>query len=241
MEAVQCSNRHSVTYGRRIIEFSLFFCDRKTMEIAVEPDSTVVVKAPEQSDIEHIKKKIHRRARWIIRQQNFFRRFDPRTPARSYVSGETHQYLGKHYRLKIVRGTANTVKLSRGCFYITCRNEPTPEVVRNLLHAWYLEKAWLHFAESLDRCMQKFNGLGVDRPALAIKQMRKRWGSLSDKGTITLNTDLIRAPKECIDYVVTHELCHLKHHDHSHEFYTLLSTVAPDWERIKDKLELAMV
>jgi predicted metal-dependent hydrolase len=71
--------------------------------------------------------------------------------------------------------------------------------------------------------------------------MRKRWGSLSEKGTLTLNVDLIRAPKECIDYVVTHELCHLKHRDHSPEFYKLLESLVPGWERMKQKLELSMV
>ena len=71
--------------------------------------------------------------------------------------------------------------------------------------------------------------------------MQKRWGSLSDKGTVTLNTDLIRAPKECIDYVVTHELCHLKYNNHGPEFYKLLDSVIPGWEKIKHKLELSMV
>ncbi len=71
--------------------------------------------------------------------------------------------------------------------------------------------------------------------------MRTRWGSLSDKGTVTLNIDLIRAPKECIDYVVTHELCHLKYPDHSPEFYKLLESVSPGWEKIKHKLELSVV
>jgi predicted metal-dependent hydrolase len=79
------------------------------------------------------------------------------------------------------------------------------------------------------------------QPKLSMKRMQKRWGSLSDKGTVTLNIDLIRAPKECIDYVVTHELCHLKYHDHSPEFYKLLDAVLPGWEKIKHKLELCMV
>ena len=71
--------------------------------------------------------------------------------------------------------------------------------------------------------------------------MQKRWGSLSDKRTVTLNTNLVKAPKECIDYVVTHELCHLKHPDHSAEFYKLLDTVSPGWDKVKHKLELGMV
>ncbi len=241
MEASIHNNQLSVVYGRKTIDFSLLYCDRKTMEIAVLPDSTVIVKAPVQSDIALIEKKIIKRARWIIRQLNYFKQFTPKTPDRCYVNGETHLYLGKQYRLKLEEGPENTVKLSRGFFHITCRSEPTPTAAKKLLNQWYSEKAQVQFVESMDRCWQKFKYLGIDKPRLSIMRMQKRWGSLSDKGTVTLNTDLIRAPKECIDYVVTHELCHLKYHDHSPEFYKLLDSVIPGWEKIKHKLELSMV
>lgn len=77
MDALIYSNKHSVVYGRKTIDFSLLYCDRKTMEIAVHPDSTVIVKAPVQSDIALIEKKIMKRARWILRQLNYFKQFNP--------------------------------------------------------------------------------------------------------------------------------------------------------------------
>jgi predicted metal-dependent hydrolase len=240
MEAIDNSIQHSVVYGKKTIDYSLLYCERKTMEIAVHPDSTVIVKAPAQSDIDSIEKKILKRARWILKQQKYFNQFNPKTPDRCYVNGETHLYLGRQYRLKLSEGAENSVKLSRGFFHITCRNEPTPNAVKKLLKQWYSEKAQLQFTESMDRCWQKFNSLGIDQPKLSIKRMQKRWGSLSDNGTVTLNTDLIRAPKECIDYVVTHELCHLNYHDHSSGFYKLLESVIPDWEKVKHKLEVTL-
>jgi len=211
------------------------------MEVAVHPDCSVVVKAPTGSDIVLIKKKISKRARWILQQQNYFRQFTPKTPARCYVNGETHLYLGKHYRLKIAQGNENSVKLSRGFFHVTQRDEPNPETAKKLLSKWYSEKAFHQFNDSLERCWPRFTRFAFPKPALSIKLMQKRWGSLSDKGTVTLNTNLVKAPKECIDYVVTHELCHLKHPDHSSEFYKLLDTVIPDWEKVKHKLELGMI
>ncbi len=240
MEALIHNNIHSIVYGQKTIDFSLLYCDRKTMEIAVHPDSTVIVKAPMQSDLTVIEKKIKKRASWIFRQLNYFKQFDPKTPTRCYVNGETHLYLGKQYRLKLAEGQDNSVKLSCGFFHITCRSEPTPNFAKKLLNQWYYEKAKFQFVNSIDRCWQKFNGFGIEQPKLSIKRMQKRWGSLSEKGTITLNTDLIRAPKECIDYVVTHELCHLKHRDHSPEFYKFLDSVLPGWEKIKHKLELSL-
>lgn len=241
MKASIQDGRLSVVYGRKTIDFSLLYCDRKTMEIAVLPDSTVVVKAPVQSDVALIEKKVIKRARWILRQLDYFKQFNPKTPDRCYVGGETHRYLGKQYRLKLEEGPKNSVKLSRGFFHVTCRSELTPTAVKNLLNQWYSAKAQVQFAESMDRCWQRFKDMGLDQPKLSIRRMQRRWGSLSGRGTVTLNTNLIRAPKECIDYVVTHELCHLKYPDHGSKFYKLLDSVIPGWERIKHKLELSMV
>lgn len=230
-------DRRSFVYGRKIIEYSLSYCNRKTLEIAVHPDNTVIVKAPIDSDILMIEKKINKRVRWIIKQLNYFKQFTPKTPSRSYVNGETHLYLGKQYRIKITVGTDDGVKLSRGFFLITCKDEATPEIAQKLLNKWYLERAALQFKESMERCWPKFNQFDLPKPSLAIKRMQKRWGSLTNKGTVVLNTDLVKAPKECIDYVVIHELCHLKHHNHGPEFYKLLGAMIPNWEKVKHKLE----
>ncbi len=239
--AVLGGEKHSIVYGRKTIDFFLIHSDRKTMEIAVYPDSTIIVRAPARSDFSLIEKKILKRARWILRQLNYFRQFTPKTPVRCYVNGETHLYLGRQYRLKSVHGPENSVRLLHGFFHVTCRKAPTPVTVKKLLNQWYLEKAKLQFAESLDRCWKSFDGLGIAKPVISVKRMRKRWGSLSDKGMVTLNTDLVKAPRECIDYVITHELCHLLHNNHGPEFYKLLESVLPDWEKIKLKLELRMM
>ena len=105
---------------------------------------------------------------------------------------------------------------------------------------WYLDKARIKFSETFERCWPTFEKLGHAPPSIHIRRMKKRWGSLSRNGLLTLNPDLIRAPNECIDYVITHELCHLHCHDHGSEFYVLLERVMPDWEKRKHKLELAL-
>jgi predicted metal-dependent hydrolase len=238
---MEYTKRCQLVYGTRDIDYTLLYCDRKSMEIAVHPDCTVVVKAPEGSAILLIEKKILKRVRWILKQQSYFRQFTPKTPERCYVNDETHRYLGKQYRLKIAQGDENSVKLSRGYFHVTLRDEPNPERAQKLLSKWYLQKATRQFNESLERCWPKFVRFALPKPAISIKRMQKRWGSLSDNGTVTLNTNLVKAPKECIDYVVIHELCHLKYRDHSPEFYKLLDVVIPGWEKVKHKLELGMV
>ena len=234
------SSRGSVAYGKGNIEFSFFHVDRKTLEIAVHPNQTVVIKAPLGIDDEEIKTRVARRAGWIIRQRDFFRQFDPRTPARRYVGGETHLYLGRHYRLKIRRGSRDAVRLTRGFFEIEVRADISLEKVKCLLERWYRDRAAGKFRESLDRCWPHFGKFSLDKPNLQIKRMRKRWGSLSANGRLTLNIDLIRAPRECIDYVIVHELSHLRYADHGLEFYRFLDKLMPDWEKRKHKLEVTL-
>jgi len=234
-------NQCAIAYGGKEIVFHVQVSDRKTMEIAVHPDSRVVVKAPRGVSEDDIRGRVYRRARWITKQISYFQQFHPRTPHRKYVSGETHLYLGRQYRLKVSAGEGAGVKLARGFFFITCHSEHNPNKVRLLLDEWYLERARSKYAESLGRCFHNFQRMGYSQPIIHIRRMKTRWGSLSSKGTLTLNRTLIRAPRDCIDYVVTHELCHLKHKDHSRGFYRLLEQVMPDWERRKHRLELALV
>ena len=234
------SSRGSVAHGKENIEFSLLHADRKTLEIAVHPDQAVVIKAPFRINIEEIQKLVVRRAGWIIRQRAFFRQFDPRTPERRYVGGETHLYLGRRYRLKIGSGNRDAVKLAKGYFEIEVKGDISPEKIKSLLEKWYRDRAAGRFHESFDRCWPHFVGARHAVPLIQIRRMRKRWGSLSANGRLTLNVDLIRAPRECIDYVIVHELSHLRYKNHGPEFYRFLDKVMPDWEKRKRRLELTL-
>lgn len=231
----------TIIYGKEIIYFNVFYVDRKTLEIAVHPDGNIVIKAPIGTEYTEVQKKVFKRARWIKKQLDYFGQFNPKTPQRQYIGGETHMYLGRQYRLKIADGEKDGVKLTHGYFFITVKDSPDYEKVKKLLREWYLKRAVVKFSESVERCWTYFDKLNISKPRIQIRSMKKRWGSLSKKGNLTLNTDLIRAPKDCIDYVVTHELCHLKYHDHSQAFFQLLDRVMPDWEKRKHKLELALV
>ncbi len=234
-------NLDVITYGGKDISFHVQISNRKTMEIAVHPDSRIVVKAPRGVSGDDIRARVYRRARWITKQVGFFQQFHPRTPSRQYVSGETHLYMGRQYRLKVSAREHAGVKLTRGALFVTCRAKPNPKKVRALLQEWYLVRARAKYAESLDRCFPIFQRMGYSEPTIYIREMRTRWGSLSTRGTLTMNRDLIRAPRDCIDYVVTHELCHLKYKNHSSAFYRLLEQVMPDREKRKHRLELALV
>lgn len=165
----------------------------------------------------------------------------PRTPPRRYISGETHLYLGRQYRLKIVAADEPRVRLMRGRLLIETPQPSDTERNAELLRRWYLLRAHIKCREQLESLFPTFRRLGFEAPDLSVRTMRRRWGSLSREGRLTLNSDLIKAPRPCIDYVIIHELCHLVHDDHSTAFYQLLERVMPDWQKRKDRLEKALV
>ena len=155
------------------------------------------------------------------------------------MSGETHLYLGRQYRLKVSSGETALVKMSRGHLVLSIPGRPDPGQVKALLHRWYLDHARQVFIDVLDEWLPRFKDFL--RPCLTVRAMQSRWGSLSQAGTMTLNVNLVRAPRACIEYVVAHELCHLKHRDHDTNFFRLLGQVMPDWEKRKQQLETALL
>lgn len=228
---------YSINYGNKIIDFSLLRSNRKTMGITVHPNLDVVVTAPEQAGMEKILDKVGKKGRWIVRQQRYFKSFLPQNPPREYVSGETHLYLGKQYKLKIIRAKHNQVKLIRGKLEVRCNSGRIPEHVKNLLSSWYKSHAEYRFNKSLKDQITLFNGQLNELPNLEIKRMSRRWGSCTPKGKIVINPEIIKAPSRCIDYVILHELCHLVHHNHGKEFYQLQERLMPDWKKWKERLE----
>lgn len=244
--ADQVAERHqsyggklSFYYSDELIEFERVAAqspDRK-IKIKVLPDCSVKVAAPEDSSDDEVLRAAKKRARWIYQQLREFRKQLTHITPRRYVSGESHYYLGKQYVLKVLvkPDQAAGVKLLRGQLEVNVR-EYTPERVKAAMEAWYKVKAKEVFHKRLDAVLEQ--ALWVDkRPPLRTLTMQTQWGSCSPNGRITLNPLLVKAHRECIDYVILHELCHIAEHNHSERFYRLMGQVMPNWERVKDKLD----
>ncbi|UCI23019.1 M48 family metallopeptidase (plasmid) [Mesorhizobium sp. B2-1-8] len=230
-----------IEYGNQAINFAIIRRDRKTLEIAVEPDMSVVVAAPFNAKIEDIKIKVRKRAAWVRRQQRYFAQFLPRTPERLYVAGETHLYLGRQYRLKVVPHIQDGVKLIRGFILVQTHFPDRANVTQQLVEDWYRMRAQVKFRERVELSLDRFSNPEAFRPAgLTIKSLAQRWGSMSPAGRLLLNRRLIQAPVDTIDYVITHELCHIAEPHHGAAFFSLLGRVMPDWEKRKLKLERYM-
>ncbi|WP_417799002.1 M48 family metallopeptidase [Terasakiella pusilla] len=231
----------AIIFGTHQIDFSIVRRERASLEIAVEPDLRVVVAAPHDASIDAIKSKVKKRAAWVRKQQRYFSQYLPRTPDRQYVSGETHLYLGRQYRLKVEQRLEEDVKLLRGIIRVYTRNSEDRDRTRKHVEAWYNKRAKIKFDERLIACLDRFPDPKKFSPkGLLVRSLKQRWGSMSPASRLLLNTRLIQAPVDAIDYVITHELCHIEVPHHGKAFFDLLSQVMPDWEKRKARLEQLM-
>lgn len=226
-----------IRFGGGLIAFRLRQSNRRTLAITVQPDLGVVVTAPYKAALDTVLAKVRKRAVWIKRQQGYFSEFLPRTPPRQYVSGETHRYLGRQYRLKVVEAETAEVKLRGRFIWVQTPRKADTARVRELVEGWYLAHAKERLKRSFAECVARMGTRMTSPPRMQVRRMQKRWGSWTRGGGVWLNPELVKAPASCIEYVVMHELCHSVHGNHGKKFYELLRRVMPDWEQRKARLE----
>jgi predicted metal-dependent hydrolase len=245
--------RGEFTYGSDAIQYDVIRKTKPTDKakkssrkiiIKVHPDQRVVATVPHDADEDAIQAAMQKRARWVWQNIHEFAKQKETVLDKHYESGETQFYLGKRYVLKIIVDNEQraNVKLSRGKLQVTLRHELPVEnnerttKVKALLNTWYQEKARCIFQERLTELLPKTTWVtGI--PSFRVMTMKTQWGSCSTKGNLMLNPHLVKASKECIDYVILHELCHIAEHNHSERFWRLLTQVMPNWKEVKAKLD----
>ncbi|ASS66981.1 SprT family zinc-dependent metalloprotease [Paenibacillus sp. FSL R5-0407] len=237
-------DKHQIEYANRIIEFFIERKDVKNVNLNIKPDMTIMVSASEKVPLSFIYDFVKSKGGWIVKNVKTFEQVQPyKQSEREYVSGESYKYLGKQYRLRVeVTSEEERVKYYRG-FIILMVKDPSNRARKvKLMDDWYHEKATRIFEESLEKQYLLVQKYGIQRPKIEQRVMKARWGSaLIDSNTILLNSELIKAPKHCIDYVVLHELIHFQYNDHKDSFYNMLFSLMPDWGKRKAMLDEEIV
>lgn len=207
------------------------------VSIKVYPDCRIIVTAPEQAGDAIVLAAVKKRSRWLYKQLRNFQQQNKYLTPRKYISGESHYYLGKQYMLKVIEASKEEqgVKLFRGKLEIHIYKK-NAEKIQQMLADWYKDRAKEVFAKRLDAMLEQTLWV-KQRPQVRTHNMKTQWGSCSPNGRITLNPHLVKAPRECIDYVILHELCHIAEHNHSKKFYRLVKSILPEWEKYKIKLD----
>ncbi len=224
-------------FGTFIYEYQLIKQERKTLSLTVTPDLHIIVKCPEKVGAERIENFLQKKWFWLEKQLSFFKKYQRKIYEKEYVSGEGYFYLGRQYKLIVKKGKDDLVLLTRGQLSITT----TKSILdarhnKKLIGAWFADKTDSILQERFSEMLSKFDFKNI--PKLSIREMKRRWGSFLNQDRIFLNPKLIHLSKDCIEYVIVHELCHLKYKNHNKRFFNLLKHKYPHWERVKEKLEM---
>ena len=230
---------YQINHQDRVIEYEVVHRPKVTRCIHLElaEHGALQVVAPRRMSKRLIQSTMQEWADYVARflQAEQARRRD--IPVFRFVSGEQHLLMGKSYPLDI-RETARkraSVELVDG--YIKIRSPVCdPEEIRARLTDWYRKTAGQHFSGRLEAFCRAAPWTIEKFPAMRLRLMKRTWGTCSAKGVITLNPHLVKAPPEAIDYVVAHEICHLKEHNHSRAFYQLQDRLYPGWRAAKAEL-----
>ena len=197
---------------------------RTRIAVNIDPAGHVVLDAPlhtQQHDVESL---VREHARWLRFRVNQVREELAERGPIGYRDGEVVLFLGD--ALQLMTWPENSVVLAPGLLKVPTGDEAS---VKAAVRGWYLKRARQVFGEVIEAYAVQLPWLQGEVPKWRTSFMKSQWGSCSAKGVIALNTHLVRIAKPLIEYVVLHELCHLRHHDHSRRFHALMSMYMPDW------------
>lgn len=226
-----------IEFGTSKINFQLIRSERKTLGISVLSDGKVQVTAPISAPLSKIKDHLLLKGTWIMEQMKIIENIPVPSVKKNFVSGESYYFLGNHVRLKVIASDHNEVCILGDRLILHCENADNLETKRNLILNWYELQAKLLLTKRFDHYCELY---GCSNMELKIEKLQKVWGKYyPSKKLVLLNLELIVAPIECANYVIIHELSHIKFSNHKPEFFKLLSSRLPNWKRDKILLEQA--
>jgi len=222
------------------IAYTVVKTKRKTIGITINVDGKVKVSVPLHTSEKVIREAVQKKASWINKKLIELKGRNSNLACRQFTSGEKLLYLGKEYVLKVIERESGTPEVliqdNSMTVYISydVSEKSKGQAIREALIQWYRQR----FAEIAIARIEKYSAqLQVTPCRVVIKNQKTRWGSCSIKGNINLNWRLIMAPLHVIDYVVVHEMCHLKVMNHSNDFWNLVGSIQPNYADSREWLK----
>lgn len=196
---------------------------RKTIALVIERDGSLIVRAPLRIPEKTIRELVQQKTDWITRGQEQMRQNQPRQ--RQFNEGEILPLMGQQHPIKIVQRQRTSLTFEGGVFRLSEKAQPRAS---EAFSQWYKQMAAILLPARLEALAKKHN---LRPKKVRISSARTRWGSCSTSGTISLTWRLVMAPPEVIDYVILHELAHLKHPNHSKDFWNTVAALMPDYKK----------
>jgi len=196
---------------------------RRTIALVITPEAHLIVRAPLRAPAAMIDEFVREKSGWIRKKIGEMKQ-RPAAPWHEYAEGEAFLFLGRSYPLHIEEGRGGIIeRTDRLCVCRTLQPD-----IRNRLKRWYMQEAR---KEIHARCMWFSMKTGYVPASIRITDARQRWGSCTHKGGFNFSWQLIQAPPEIVDYVIVHELVHIRQPDHSKKFWSKVREIMPDYER----------
>jgi len=217
------------------LEIEVELKDIKNIHLSVFPPSgRVHISAPKRMDLDTIRVFALSKLQWIKKQQQAFRS-QVRETEREYLTRESHYYLGQRYLLKLIEVDAKPkIILKRKEILLHVRPGITQEDRQQVIEDWYRQELKRLIPPLIDHWERK---IGVKASEFGVKKMRTRWGTCNPVAKrIWLNLELAKKPLECLEYIIVHELMHLREKSHNQNFITMMNEVLPNWRLIKQEL-----
>lgn len=233
------TEKHTIKYGDKNIDVIIVRKRVKNINLHVKNDLSVVISANPRVSTDYILSFANEKAKWINEKLERFKNIKIKEPRNVlYETGDSFKYLGKSYELQVLHTTGQEGVIDEeGYLYLLVKKGADFKKRERLINAWYKKRADEVFFRSLERVYPYVEVHGFPKPTLKSRLMRARWGScLISKKDITLNRSLIEYPLVCIDYVLLHELTHLKYKYHNKDFYGFMTEVMPDWKNVDEIL-----
>lgn len=213
-----------------VIEYQIKYSNRKTLNISVERDRSIIVRAPHYLTADKIDKIVQSKRQWIKEKLNHTQKYPLVTESKEFVSGETLMYLGKNYQLHVVDEEFEGIQFDQR-FKISKANQPK---ANELFKKWYLKQALI----KIEPLATKYaKSLGVQYNQFKTSEMKYRWGSCTPANNIIFNWRIIKAPMYVLEYLVAHELVHLLENNHTPRFWNILSIQVPNYQKAKNWLK----
>ena len=208
------------------VEFSRF----RSILIKVLPHGEVLIRAPKRTQISFLEAVLERRSKWVEKRRAYYKNCYLLNHTGRDLREIKHYYLGSELGINVYKDTVDFITVTDGCLNIHTKNPADTIKIELQLRKWYQKKALSFFSKRISLFSNLLAGRHKKEIFLRSRYMKSSWGSCSGKGKITLNTQLIKTPMKCIDYVILHELCHLVYMNHGSKYYALLSELMPDWK-----------
>ena len=231
--------KRSVVVDGREICYLLERKKVKNLNLRVRKNGSVFVSVNAMVPCREIDKFIRSKGTYVLKAIDHFREMAQYKPRpKEYVSGESFYVQGRELRLKVTQADKNTVSSDGVYIFLEIKEVNDYEKKRRLVIRFLDQQCRTVFSDVMEFLYPLVKKYGIEKPILKIREMETRWGTcLVKKKTITLNKRLLEAPRNCIEYVMMHELCHLMHPNHSRQFYSFLSMLMPDWRDRKVYLD----